>query len=700
MGFSQEPTCDLPAAVGASQEPRCGTPLRVRPNRELRYDSSCTILSLRHFLPGHILPSLVLCFLILSATVVTATFDFVVKPEFGEKTPDLNITTFAGQTGRLPCTVKHLAGKRVSWIRGRDLQVLSTGRVTFSTDLRISVLSGTTKFKTRKSRSLSRAYSRGYVADVPNSTYVDPTGERLAKCHHCTYHSHYPCANFVNKSDFEQETSTKRQISRRDSNPFPNAGQNFQDSQFSIRRRRYKRKERRNRVKLTHIRGNVPERNIYRPETHGSKRRNRRENIFNYWNTEYHHHSKNHKQFTGRKHTKRDQSFDKFPKSGEPQAYAQYNSPIAIYPQGPFTQGMEKKGAQPGPNYIEGVWEPEDYTLQIKYIKPEDSGTYICQINTEPRISQVVHLNVVKMQAEIVGSNELYVKAGTLVTLACRVNHGTLMPGFILWYKGERLVEYDTSGGRIQVVTETDGVSHLLLHDAHLSDSANYTCSPSGGAPASLVLQVIVDERQAAMQQGNSASLPPSSSMALVLPLGVLVSLSAPTHCDADVCTATNSGVALASLLWWARTTASTLSFPRRWIPQALAFSSILLVVAAVVGHFVLSSQEDWRLKSSGSGPGRSWCPLLLPTNVYDVKVKIIMVFVTLSVATVVVVAALSMAVVVLVSINTDLVVLVALSIAMGLLVALSMASGLLVVLNMVACGLRRLPCSNLSLQV
>lgn len=76
-------------------------------------------------------------------------------------------------------------------------------------------------------------------------------------------------------------------------------------------------------------------------------------------------------------------------------SYADHQTPIAIYPQGPLTHDPHAKGHIPGPNYIEGVWEPEDYTLQIKYTKPEDAGTYICQINTEPRITQVVHLSVV-----------------------------------------------------------------------------------------------------------------------------------------------------------------------------------------------------------------------------------------------------------------------------------------------------------------
>lgn len=46
-------------------------------------------------------------------------------------------------------------------------------------------------------------------------------------------------------------------------------------------------------------------------------------------------------------------------------------------------------------NYLEGVWEPEDFTLQIKYTEPGDAGTYVCQVNTEPKTAQKIHLTVI-----------------------------------------------------------------------------------------------------------------------------------------------------------------------------------------------------------------------------------------------------------------------------------------------------------------
>ncbi|KAK8718728.1 hypothetical protein OTU49_014509, partial [Cherax quadricarinatus] len=223
---------------------------------------------------------------------------------------------------------------------------------------------------------------------------------------------YYPgrkCVSFVKEYDFVRDTSSSSSTQN-----FFEESKHRQDEDFHIdtRRRRYNKRK-------------TQDSSWPRAQDFARSSRSRRDGVNDHHQHYHHHYSKNQLHLSGHKHAKRDKPLGKH-SSGEPQAPSPYNSPIAIYPQGPFTQGLEKKGAQPGPNYIEGVWEPEDYTLQIKYLKVEDAGTYICQINTEPRISQVVHLSVVKMRAEIIGSNELYVKAGTPVTLACRVNHGSL----------------------------------------------------------------------------------------------------------------------------------------------------------------------------------------------------------------------------------------------------------------------------------
>ncbi|XP_071037272.1 uncharacterized protein [Parasteatoda tepidariorum] len=47
-----------------------------------------------------------------------------------------NITTTTGKTAYLPCRVRHLGDRTVSWIRRKDLHVLTVGRFTYTSDQR------------------------------------------------------------------------------------------------------------------------------------------------------------------------------------------------------------------------------------------------------------------------------------------------------------------------------------------------------------------------------------------------------------------------------------------------------------------------------------------------------------------------------------------------------------------------------------
>ncbi|XP_047122039.1 lachesin-like [Schistocerca piceifrons] len=55
---------------------------------------------------------------------------------------DTSITALAGQTVYLPCRVAHLGDKVVSWIRSRDLHILTSGVLTYTSDSRFEVLHG------------------------------------------------------------------------------------------------------------------------------------------------------------------------------------------------------------------------------------------------------------------------------------------------------------------------------------------------------------------------------------------------------------------------------------------------------------------------------------------------------------------------------------------------------------------------------
>ncbi|XP_053647534.2 opioid-binding protein/cell adhesion molecule homolog [Cherax quadricarinatus] len=59
-------------------------------------------------------------------------------PEFDESLPN-NITVMEGESVSLPCVVYKLRGRSVSWIRQRDLHVISANELTFISDDRFKV---------------------------------------------------------------------------------------------------------------------------------------------------------------------------------------------------------------------------------------------------------------------------------------------------------------------------------------------------------------------------------------------------------------------------------------------------------------------------------------------------------------------------------------------------------------------------------
>ncbi|XP_064081864.1 uncharacterized protein LOC135198222 [Macrobrachium nipponense] len=401
------------------------------------------------------------------------------KPEFGEEKQDLNVTAYIGQTSRLPCTVKYLSGKRVSWIRLRDLQVLSTGRHTFSTDLRISVLPGA-GLKLRGARDLTiQEQLHSQVPERKTNSFENPTfNSRQAtvsfppannsKNNEGAGRKYFPLfESELKKGNQKLHMNEKKDIRKRDISLDVGKTPRNHDWLKEQQRLEY----------LTFPPG------YDSFSSAGNKTRPRRSLFFH-----------------GYQGYNQIESLATLEGRTASHTLKKDSNRIAIYPQGRITESRTQKLA---PSHINGIWGPEDYALQIKNTNPQDAGTYVCQINTEPKIAQAVVLRVVQMKAEILGRRELFVKAGNPVNISCQVNQGAASPGFILWYKGRRLVEYENSGGRIKVLTQDGGISHLILNNVQPDDSANYTCSPAGGEPASLILSVIVDERQAAMHQGN-----------------------------------------------------------------------------------------------------------------------------------------------------------------------------------------------------
>ncbi|KAG8222164.1 hypothetical protein J437_LFUL000745 [Ladona fulva] len=148
----------------------------------------------------------------------------------------------------------------------------------------------------------------------------------------------------------------------------------------------------------------------------------------------------------------------------------------------------------------------DEWTLKVSSPQVRDSGTYECQVSTEPKISMAFKLNVVGeytrrrntqgvrsflSKAKIQANSELYIKSGSDINLTCVVLQTPEPPSFIYWYHGGHVINYSQRGG-ISVVTEKQTrTSRLLISRAAANDSGNYTCAPSSSDSASVLVHVL-----------------------------------------------------------------------------------------------------------------------------------------------------------------------------------------------------------------
>lgn len=95
---------------------------------------------------------------------------------------------------------------------------------------------------------------------------------------------------------------------------------------------------------------------------------------------------------------------------------------------------------------------------------------------------------------EIMGDRERFVKTGSTVALHCVINQSVEAPSYVFWYhRGNRLL--NEPHGKLTIhqpaQTENGYDSKLVIHNARLEDSGNYTCSPSNLDSASVTLHVL-----------------------------------------------------------------------------------------------------------------------------------------------------------------------------------------------------------------
>ncbi|ODM97418.1 Contactin-3 [Orchesella cincta] len=148
----------------------------------------------------------------------------------------------------------------------------------------------------------------------------------------------------------------------------------------------------------------------------------------------------------------------------------------------------------------------EDWTLQIKFVQKRDNGTYFCDVSSGKGISSFgVHVFVVVPEAFILGNGEYHIQQGSTINLVCIVEKSPKPPEYIFWYHNERMINYgSTRDLSIQTETGSKTQSRLIIENAQVSDSGNYTCETANAEPASTLVYISQGDKMAAIQRRKS----------------------------------------------------------------------------------------------------------------------------------------------------------------------------------------------------
>jgi len=182
----------------------------------------------------------------------------------------------------------------------------------------------------------------------------------------------------------------------------------------------------------------------------------------------------------------------------------------------------------------------DNWGLVIQSAQERDSASYLCQVNSHPPATLMVHLIVIVPTLTTVDDQghpveEKYFKPGTTIVLRCLVtNYRPDFPAPV-WRKNTHNIVTDSEKNRIKVEYGSDGSleSRLYLSDAGRQDTGPYSCLMPGMEsvlPATINISVTQGEETAAIHSNEANNLRMSN-----LFLFMLVAISVIGAMNADV---------------------------------------------------------------------------------------------------------------------------------------------------------------------
>ncbi|XP_071053861.1 limbic system-associated membrane protein-like isoform X2 [Onthophagus taurus] len=164
---------------------------------------------------------------------------------------------------------------------------------------------------------------------------------------------------------------------------------------------------------------------------------------------------------------------------------------------------------------VEHVRHLQNWGLHIKKVQWSDAGLYECQVSTHPPTSIFIELKVAEATAEIIGSPDIHLNAGSQLRLVCTFKNSTEDPLYVFWYHEDKMINYDPG---VYVLLEKSS-SILQVSGADKSHDGNYTCNPSNALPASINVHVLnsTEENPAAMLHANTSTINSTSNILMII---------------------------------------------------------------------------------------------------------------------------------------------------------------------------------------
>ncbi|XP_076355533.1 lachesin-like [Tachypleus tridentatus] len=128
----------------------------------------------------------------------------------------------------------------------------------------------------------------------------------------------------------------------------------------------------------------------------------------------------------------------------------------------------------------------KNFVLHLKNVQKSDVGSYMCQLNTVPMMSQVGHLDVLfppEINLKSSSPDEL-VREGSNVTFSCLAK-GYPTPKVTWRREDDRPILIQTSDGTTQYMDTHEG-EHLALVNINREHSGAYLCIAVNGVPPSV----------------------------------------------------------------------------------------------------------------------------------------------------------------------------------------------------------------------